>query len=221
MNILLVQACADLDFTGKCQQAGLSIAETVSFQHALDRIWQGSFELVLVDLDNEADHGLEFIEQFRQARLVTALVAVASKAGSNLAVNALDNGADLFLYKDTCGQEAQAQFNALVRRCGHLWANKGLSSGDYVLSLSCQSLRFEGHSVYLTQVEFLVLEIIFKAKGLAVAPDTIISTLTAQGHSISQNALQVHLSCVRKKVREKGGLLPIINRRGLGYATES
>ncbi|MED5525420.1 response regulator transcription factor [Gallaecimonas pentaromativorans] len=219
MKALLFSHDPDPRFLARCQEAAVQVVEATPAPDSMEKVLATQPELVVVDLDNDSTQGLALIEQLRQQHQHTALVAVAS-SGCAL-VSALENGADVFISKLSSCQELVAQFKALSRRCNIKWGHESHQAGDYSLSVRSKSLYFADQQVHLTPVEFQVLLCIFNGQGLAVTPESIISTLTQQGHQISHNALQVHLSYIRRKVRSQGGELPVINRRGLGYSTQS
>lgn len=91
-----------------------------------------------------------------------------------------------------------------------------LAAGSLRLDLLDRSVRHGGRAIRLTPKEFGLLAMIVHAAPHAVARADLLARLLGCGHDPGTNAIEVHLSRLRAKLREASG--PAIETvRGPGY----
>lgn len=79
------------------------------------------YKLLIVDLGNEEDAGMEVIEQVKQVTSQegahTAVIACSRRMTPNTIITALNSGADDYLLKPFSPREFMARVHAVLRRC--------------------------------------------------------------------------------------------------------
>ena len=125
-------------------------------------------------------------------------------------VHGLDSGADDYLVKPVDPAELAARLRALQRR--------GLSPaprrfGDVELDLGARAATVAGQRVELTAREWALVEALVRRPGRIVPKADLERLLLGAEADVQSNALEVHVSSVRRKL----GRDLIETVRGLGY----
>jgi len=165
-------------------------------------------DLGLPDLD-----GSRVLAVTRKKGLTLPILILTARDQANDIVHHLDNGADDYMTKPFDLNELAARLRALVRRQrGYVSAE--LKVGSVSLNLNTRSVKVATEEINLTRREFELL------KALMLAPDHVhsrdkLELAVFQGdQDIESNALEVHISHLRKKLGHKEWIETI---RGVGY----
>ena len=175
------------------------------------------FDLLILDLGLPRLHGLEVLRRLR-ARGSKAPVLVLTAADSvEQRVQGLDLGADDYMAKPFSLQELEARVRALTRR--------GLGAASNVIRHGPLSFDATGRVAYINEQmvelsarEIGLLEVLLQRAGRLVSKDQLVERLCEWGEEVSNNAIEVYIHRLRKKIEQ--GPVRIATVRGLGYCLE-
>jgi two-component system OmpR family response regulator len=175
------------------------------------------FDLLILDLGLPRLHGHEVLRRLR-ARGSTAPVLILTAADSvEQRVRGLDLGADDYMAKPFSLQELEARVRALTRR--------GLGAASNVIRHGALSFDATGRVAYiheqmveLSAREIGLLEVLLQRAGRLVSKDQLVERLCEWGDEVSNNAIEVYIHRLRKKLEP--GNVRIATVRGLGYCLE-
>ena len=175
------------------------------------------FDLLILDLGLPKMHGLEVLRRLR-ARGSSLPVLILTAADSvDERVKGLDLGADDYMAKPFSLQEIEARVRALVRRrMGG--ASDSIRHGPMVYDQAGRVASIDGKMVDLSARELGLLEVLLQRSGRMVSKDQLVERLCEWGEEVSNNAIEVYVHRLRKKIEK--GPIRIATVRGLGYCLE-
>ena len=175
------------------------------------------FDLLILDLGLPQMHGLEVLKRLR-ARGSSIPVLILTAADSvEERVKGLDHGADDYMAKPFSLQELEARVRALTRReMGG--ATSLIKHGPLVYDQQGRVATIEGKMVELSARELGLLEVLLQRAGRLVSKDQLVERLCEWGEEVSNNAIEVYIHRLRKKIERDP--IRIATVRGLGYCLE-
>ena len=199
------------------RHAGYSVDQVASGTEADAALASHEFDLLILDLGLPKLHGLEVLRKLR-ARGSSLPVLVLTAADSvEQRVKGLDLGADDYMAKPFSLQELEARVRALTRR--------GLGTAATVIRHGPLSFDATGRIAYLNEQvvelsarEISLLEVLLQRAGRLVSKDQLVERLCEWGDEVSNNAIEVYIHRLRKKIEH--GPVRIATVRGLGYCLE-
>ena len=175
------------------------------------------FDLLILDLGLPKMHGLEVLKRLR-ARGNTLPVLILTAADSvEDRVKGLDLGADDYMPKPFSLPELEARVRALVRR-GMGSTSSQIKHGPLVYDQQGRVATIDGTMVELSARELGLLEVLLQRAGRLVSKDQLVERLCEWGDEVSNNAIEVYIHRLRKKIEK--GPIRIATVRGLGYCLE-
>lgn len=199
------------------QQEQYAVDHVTDGKQALRAIHDGVYDLVILDIGLPGVDGIQVLSQLRQQANPVAVLILTARDEVSTRVQALDMGADDFLTKPFHLEELEARVRALIRRsklgsnlplqCANLKldiANKLASHGDELLNLSARELH--------------LLETLMMRMRKIVTKEQIMESLCNWDETLGDNAIEVYIHRLRKKIEPSGAKIRTI--RGLGYMLE-
>jgi two-component system OmpR family response regulator len=175
------------------------------------------FDLLILDLGLPQMHGLEVLKRLR-ARGSSIPVLILTAADSvEERVKGLDHGADDYMAKPFSLQELEARVRALTRR-GMGGATSLIKHGPLVYDQQGRVATIDGKMVELSARELGLLEVLLQRAGRLVSKDQLVERLCEWGEEVSNNAIEVYIHRLRKKIERDP--IRIATVRGLGYCLE-
>jgi DNA-binding response OmpR family regulator len=215
MRILLIEDDAML---ARGLAAGLSlggyavdIADTA--ETALRLALATPFNLGILDLGLPDRDGLDLLSDMRREGLTFPIVILSARDGLNDRIRGLDRGADDYLVKPFMLAELEARLRALSRRSegNGEWRQIGALRFD----IAGKCALFGNEQIDLTAREAALLEILISHAPKIVAKQALLEGLFPDPRHTSPNALELHVSRLRQKLKPTG--VTICTVRGLGY----
>lgn len=171
------------------------------------------FDLVLLDLILPSVDGLEVLAQIRARSDVPVIILTARDDGEEK-VAGLESGADDYVTKPFRSDELVARVRARLRRpLPGRGVDRLQTFGEVVMDLAGRVVTVAGEQAHLTPTEFRLLEILIENAGMTVRRDDLIVTLG--GAEATEQALQTHVSRLRRKLGEDGDRIK--TSWGIGY----
>lgn len=178
---------------------------------------QQRFDLLVLDLNLPQLSGLEALRQLRAAGHTVPVLILTARDALEDRVAGLDAGADDYVTKPFELAELAARVRALGRR-HHAQLQHILEAGPLRLDTQNKELLFEGQRLNVSVREFSLLELLMQRAGKIVTKQQIIQSLSDRSTDFSDNAVEVYVYRLRKRLEHTGVLIQTV--RGFGYALE-
>lgn len=216
MRILIVEDDAVLadGLVSSMGQAGY-VADWVADGEEADCILaQQIYDLVILDLGLPRMNGLHVLERMRKRKnrmpvlILTALDALEDR------IKGLDLGADDYITKPFDLPEVEAHIRALLRR-SHYGSSNQISLGPLCFDTADRRVTVEGQPLELSGREICLLELLLRRAERVVSKEQMLENLYGWDEEVSDNAVEVYIHRLRKKLDNSGIIIRTI--RGLGY----
>ena len=192
-------------------------------QHALQAATSGKVGVLLVDLGLPDESGMDVIRAVRKVSQIP-IVVISATIDSRTVSEALDAGADDYVRKPFSIIELGARVRRVLRRIeDHPMAGGGASDTPATIGrvlYESSFLRLQGPqgNTTLTDMEARILSLLLEQRGRVLTRDKLCHALWGHSWDPSNRALDVHVSKLRRKMREAGGNFNAIRvRRNVGY----
>ncbi|MDO5027830.1 MAG: response regulator transcription factor [Bacillota bacterium] len=176
-------------------------------------------DLFILDLMLPGLSGEEIIRQLRINKDSPILV-LSGKSALDDKVQALDLGADDYMVKPFEKRELLARIKVLLRRISlqeERPVDESLTYKSIVLKPKSMEVFVGGQALSLTQTEFLILYEFLKDPKAVFSRDRLYDSIWGYDYQEGDNAITVHISHLRQKLRQASGQDIIITVWGVGY----
>jgi two-component system, OmpR family, response regulator len=218
MRLLLVE--------DEVEMARALSAVLVQHQHVVDHITSVEdareavlarvHDVVILDRQLPDGDGLDLLREMRDAGNTTPVIVLTAFNAPTDRVSGLDDGADDYLGKPFLAQELMARMRAVVRRSDN-YSSQEIVEGNLRFDFDHQELSVNGEAVSLPRREMLVLQLLMRRAGRTVLRRTLEDAVYGYNDEIQSNALDSHISRLRRKLADAGANVMIHTVRGVGY----
>lgn len=187
---------------------------TIADADAMARV--GTYDVLVLDRRLPDGEGLDLVATLRQRKYPVPILVLTALGGIDHRVDGLDSGADDYLAKPFAIEELLARLRALQRR-GPTISDKYLIFGNLSVDPRSNEISIEGSVIEFPRREYLVLEALMRRPNRIVTRSNLIEAVYALEDEIGSNALDAHISRIRKKLVLAGAAAEIRAVRNIGY----
>jgi len=220
MRILLVEDNEDLGeaIEKRLRSAGHSVEWVKDGAEVVSAAEGDDFDAVALDLMLPNRDGIGLIAELRRHKFNAPILVITARSEIDDKVSLLDLGADDYLVKPFDLRELEARLRALIRRTGGQTTST-LGVGNLEMDLAGLNASVGGRSLELGRREFRLLEILVTNAGKVVPKERLMNQLFNFDEAVSVNALELHISRLRKKLEAAN--IEIGTVRGVGYVVRA
>lgn len=157
--------------------------------------------LILLDLMLPGRSGEDVIRDLKKKHSVPVIV-ISALHDVNKKVDLFSLGADDYVTKPFHNEELLARISARLRVNTGSGADEVLTYRDIVLSKGSFSVQCNGIAIELSKHEFLLLQLLMEHPDRTCTKSMIYDTVWNYENSADDNTLNVHISKLRKKLKE-------------------
>jgi two-component system OmpR family response regulator len=199
------------------RKGGYAVEHVASGSEADAALADHEFDMVVLDLGLPKLHGLEVLRRMRGRGTSTPVLILTAADSVDQRVKGLDLGADDYMAKPFALAELEARVRALTRR-GLGTASSIIKHGPLTFDATGRVAYLNDQMVELSARELSLLEVLLQRAGRLVSKDQLVERLCEWGDEVSNNAIEVYIHRLRKKIEQ--GPVRIATVRGLGYCLE-
>jgi two-component system KDP operon response regulator KdpE len=179
---------------------GYEVADARSGEDALEKLREGKYDLILLDMNMQGMDGIETCRLIR-ANSDTAIVMLTVRDTERDKVSALDAGADDYVTKPFSTPELLARIRAALRRVPTLENGpQVIKAGELELDLQARRVRLRGNSIRLTPKEFELLRYLALHPNIPVPHMKLLQAVWGPDYGEEVEYLRVFINQLRKKI---------------------
>lgn len=221
MKLLLVEDSERLQrsLSTGLQKHGFTVDQAFDGERALAFTAVNRYDAIILDLMLPKIDGLTVLTRLRAAGDDCHVLILSANDQTEDRVRGLDLGADDYLVKPFSFDELVSRLRALNRRRSGV-KNPVVEIDGVRLDTVARQVSFAGEPIALTPQEFRLLEFLSLRRGRVFSHDQLIDQLYDANSYVTRNAVEAHISALRKRLTGAGAPKLVKTRRGFGYLIE-
>jgi DNA-binding response OmpR family regulator len=218
MRILLVEDEKEMAaaLAAALKSHDMVVDHVTTLSEAEDAISADVHGAVLLDRRLPDGDGLSLIAKLRARAGGVPIIVLTARGDLADRIEGLDCGADDYLAKPFAVEELLARLRAVLRRPADVEADV-VRAGRLSFDLTHREASIDGKPFELPRRELLVLETLFRRLGRTVLRGTLEDAVYNFDDAVQSNALDTHVSRLRRKLAEAEAAVEIHGIRGVGY----
>lgn len=170
-------------------------------------------DLVLLDLMLPGLNGQELLPQISEI----PVIILSAKAGVEDKVTLLLEGAADYITKPFDLSELLARITVQLRNAPSKGSASMLKFEDILLDTTSHTASVQGQSLHLTRTEYAILKLLMQNPSQVITKTLLLERLSEDTPDCMESSLRVHISNLRKKLRDLSGRDYIESVWGIGF----
>ncbi len=215
---------------------GYETAKEEDGRAGLERALSEDFDLILLDVMLPGLNGIEVLRRLRQQKSVPVILLTARDAVMDK-VSGLDAGADDYITKPFAIEELLARIRVALKRTQSagpaqmqtkrisVTRQENVAAGtekepathEIVLDEDRHEVTVDGTAVYLTNHEFVLLQVLLENRNIVLDRAKLINRVCGFDYVGETNVIDVYVRYLRSKIDDPFRIRLIETVRGVGY----
>ena len=195
------------------KRSGYDVVEAENGEEAINKYEEenGNIDVAVLDIMMPLKDGLEVCKYLRAKSSKIGIIMLTAKTQEMDKVTGLLVGADDYVTKPFSPSELMARVDAVYRRVSIMnenekaaVANPDLTTvGDFSLDYRDRILYKNGSPIELTQIEFELLDYLFKNHDVTLSRSDILNKVWGDGYFVDDKVVDVNIHRLRNKVEDE------------------
>jgi DNA-binding response OmpR family regulator len=216
MNILILED--DTLFSESLEdfltEANFEVTLCSDGEMALDKSYENSYDLLLLDVNVPKLNGFEVLQNIREQNDETPAIFLTSFKDKESVLKGFDKGADDYLKKPVDLDELLSRIKALLKRTNP--THESVKIGECIYHPKEKKLICKDSELSLSKKLSELLELLLEQKNQLVTKEYICQRLWEWDKQPSEGSLRVYINELKKLI----GKEMITNQKGIGYKLE-
>jgi len=193
---------------------GFTVDLAADGEIGLERVLEGGYDLVILDLMLPKLDGFEVLRRMREEGVQTYVLVLSARGGVDDRVRGLEIGADEYFVKPFSFVELLARVRAMLRR---KQANETTIVVDpFRLDLHERTVTRDGKTVELTPREFQLFLLFMENPDQVLSRAMLAERVWGYHFDTGTNVIDVYVNYLRRKLGHSGEKF-LVAVRGVGY----
>lgn len=206
------------------KRAGYNVVDVNCGEAALEyfQYGKGDFDIALLDVMMPGIDGFSVCKKLREISSTLGIIMLTARTQEMDKVSGLMIGADDYITKPFSPSELTARVDAVYRRvCMSFVKDENsfiMKSGPFHINLQSRTFYKDNQQIELTQVEYQIMEYLFKNRNTALDRKTILHHIWGETYFGDDKIVDVNIRRIRMKIEENPSSPEyIITIWGYGY----
>ena len=183
---------------------------------ALEKLSYEKYDLIILDLNLPDMFGMDILENMPEFNADIKVIILTAHSELEMKILGLDLGASDYMVKPFHFEELEARIRVLFRR-NYIVEKEVINCGDLKFDTKKRELTGKETVITLTKKETAIIEYLMKNQDKCVSAEELLEHAWDCETNCFSNSVRVHLTILRKKIKEVLGYNPIQNKVGEGY----
>lgn len=170
-------------------------------------------DLVLLDLMLPGLKGEEVLPELKGI----PVIVVSARADVQDKVELLLGGAADYVTKPFDTKELLARITVQLRKLSHEGSSERLYFDDIVMDTVSLSVYVDGQQIRLTRTEYAILKLLMQNPAQVITKSVMLERISEDTPDCMESSLKVHISNLRRKLRDAGQKDYIESVWGIGF----
>lgn len=202
-HILLVEDDEDLSMITQdaLQDAGYEVTCTSTIEDAETKMYENSYQLILLDINLPDETGFAFCKRIRKTYALPILF-ISARTSIDDTLTALELGGDDFLAKPYALKELIARVNAHMRRNYQFLPNMVKQQGPFLVDFQTRSVTKNGLPIALSEKEFDILAYLILHANQCISREMLFAEVWGMMQESEISTVSVHIRWLREKLED-------------------
>lgn len=201
---------------------GFKVDKEENGLQALDKIVQGDFDLILLDIMLPGMDGISICRKVRSLEIYTPVIMLTAKDSVDDKVQGLDIGADDYVTKPFAMQELLARIRAALRKTAvaktqPAESKRVIACGNIKIVPEQYAVEVNSEKIELTRKEYDLLYYLVTNKNHVMTREQILQNVWGYDYLGDTNVVDVYIRYLRTKIDNPFGSKYLQTIRGIGY----
>ena len=193
---------------------GYDIVCAFDSEEAENKIYEESFDLLLLDVNVPGANGFTLLKEARQRGVTVPAIFITSRNAMSDVENGFESGADDYIRKPFELKELLLRVQTILRRNFFHHPSAHLELDEHIAyDVEKAELFIDGQRAVLQDKEAKLLKLFMQRKGELLSHEVIMEHLWSFDEKPSDTALRTYIKNIRKLV----GKERIVSHKRLGY----
>lgn len=219
MRILLVEDEPELGtaLASRLSYDGFTVDHFASLGLAVEAVLGADYRAVLLDRRLPDGDGLSLLPILRTRPSPPPVLVLSSLGDIPDRVAGLEAGAEDYLIKPFAYEELVARLRVLLRRSGLSEALPCVTVGLLEYDLGSRETKVSGKVLVLSKGELAIMDALVRRAGRVVMREHLQNQVYGFDEDVNSNALEAHISRLRKRLSSADAGIVLHGVRGVGY----
>ncbi len=209
------------------KRSGYEVIEAADGKEATEKFDLASKEIdvAILDIMMPFVDGIEACKYIRHKSPEVGIILLTAKTQEMDKITGLMSGADDYVTKPFSPSELMARVDAVYRRVSLLKErntavcdSKSISLGEFTLNVNERILYKNQKPIELTQIEFQILEYLFKNPNVVLERSSILTEVWGNDYYIDDKVIDVNIHRLRAKLEDEPSQPKhLVTIWGMGY----
>lgn len=219
MRILLIEDEPELAAATlrRLEAEGFVVDHFGSLGTAIEAVMMTQYRAVLLDRRLSDGDGLSLLPVLKTRAEPPPVIVLTAMDDIPDRVEGLEAGAEDYLIKPFAFDELLARLRVLLRRSGAVAGAPPVRLGRLEYDVGERTMTIAGQTILLPRREHAILDALVRRAGRVVMREHLEAQVYGYDDEISSNAMEAHISRLRKRLSEAGAEVVVHGVRGVGY----
>ena len=195
------------------KQFSLTITHVLTPGEGFNRLTEGRFDLVILDVMLPEMDGFEVCKKIRKTSEIPIIMLTARGEVMDRVVG-IELGADDYLPKPFEPRELIVRIQSILKRTGNITRTTIIQSGDLKIDANSRQASIKKSVISLTAMEFDLLLLLARSPNKVFHRDEILNQLKGIDNELYSRSIDILISRLRAKLKPENVIQTV---RGSGY----